>query len=90
MYFSSPEPKAHKVSLKYTSRRLSVCVCASVCVSTLSNMNISQPVANRKKFLVNHHWDWVKAALDFGRDRIRTLVSMATDRSHRVIIGKRL
>ena len=32
--FSSPEPKAHKVSLKYTSR-------ASVCPFTLSNMNIS-------------------------------------------------
>ena len=30
-----------------------------------------------------------KAALCFGADQIRTLVSMATDSSHRVIIGKR-
>ena len=29
-----------------------------------------------------------KAALGFGPDRIRTLVSMATDSSHRVIMGK--
>ena len=29
-----------------------------------------------------------KAALGFGADQIRTLVSMATDRSHRVIMGK--
>ena len=28
------------------------------------------------------------AAYDFGLDRIRTLVSMATDRSHRVIMGE--
>ena len=30
-----------------------------------------------------------KAVLGFGQDRIRTLVSMATYSSHRVIIGKR-
>ena len=29
-----------------------------------------------------------KAAVGFGRDRIGTLVSMATDSSHRVIMGK--
>ena len=31
-----------------------------------------------------------KAALGFGPDRIGTLVSMATDSSHRVIMGKML
>ena len=30
---------------------------------------------------------WGKAVLGFGPDRIRTLVSMTTDSSHRVIIG---
>ena len=30
-----------------------------------------------------------KAALGFGQDRIRTIVSMATHSSHRVIMGKR-
>ena len=31
---------------------------------------------------------WGKTALSFGPDRIGTLVSMATDSSHRVIMGK--
>ena len=40
------------------------------------------------KFYLNHHWGGRKAALGFGPDRIGTLVSMATDSSHRVILGK--
>ena len=40
------------------------------------------------KFYLNHHWGRGKAALGFGPDRIGTLVSMATDSSHRVIMGK--
>ena len=51
---SSPEPKAHKVSL-----------------------------------MDGTHWGGEKIALGFGADQIRTLVSMATDSSHRVIMGKR-
>ena len=57
--------------------------------STISNMNISAtsgPIAT--KFYLKHHWVGVKAALGFGPDRIRTLVSMATERSHRVIMEK--
>ena len=68
-----------------------VCVCVSVCVSTLSNINISQtsgPIAT--KFYLKHHCCRGKAALGFGPDRIGTLVSMATDSSHRVIMGKML
>ena len=52
-------------------------------------MNISAntgPIA--VKFYLKHHWDGGKAALGFGPDRIRTLVSMATDSSHMVIMGK--
>ena len=41
------------------------------------------------KFYMKHHWGGGKAALGFGADQIRTLVSMATDSSHRVIMGKR-
>ena len=62
----------------------------SVHASTLSNMNISEtgwPIAI--KFYMKHHWDRGKAALGFGADQITTLVSMATDSSHRVIMGKR-
>ena len=54
-------------------------------------MNISEtswPIIN--KFYQKHHWGGGLAALGFGPDWIRTLVSMATDSSHRVIIGENL
>ena len=41
------------------------------------------------KFYMKHHWGGGKAALGFGADQIRTLVSMETDSSHRVKMGKR-
>ena len=64
-------------------------VCLSVCALTILNMNISKtrwPIAT--KFYLKHHWGWRKSAYCFEPDRIRTLVSMATDSSHRVIMGK--
>ena len=42
------------------------------------------------KFYLKHHWVGGKDALGFGPDRIRTLVSMATDSSHRNIMGQML
>ena len=60
-----------------------------VCLFTLSNMNISatsRPITT--KFYLKHHLGGGKAALGFGPDRIGTLVSMATDSFHRVIMGK--
>ena len=61
----------------------------SVFKSTLSNIKFS---ATRRliaiKFYLEHHWDGGKAALGSGSDRIRTLVSIATYSSHRVIMGK--
>ena len=81
---SSPEPKAHCELLVYQSSRR-----ASVRLLTLSNMNISatsRPIAT--KFYLKHHWGGGKAASGFWPDRIGTLVSMATDSSHRVIMGK--
>ena len=69
----------------------SVCVYVCVCVSTLLNMNISEtcwPITT--KFYLKHHWGGEKAPLSIGPDRIGTLVSMATDSSHRVIMGKML
>ena len=59
----------------------------SVCVFTLSNMNISEANGSiATKFYLKHHWGGGKAALGFGPDQIRTLVSMATESSHRVIM----
>ena len=57
--------------------------------SALSNINFSEtsgPITI--KFYLKHHLGWGKTALSFGVDQIRTLVSMATDSSHRVIMGK--
>ena len=58
-------------------------------VSTLSKINLSEtsgPIAI--KFYLKHHWGGGRAALGFGADPFRTLRSMATDSSHRVIMGK--
>ena len=90
LIFSSPEPKAHGELIVYQSSR-GLSVCLSVCVFTFSNMNISEtsgPIAT--KFYLKHHWARGKDALGFGPDRIGTLVSMETDSSHRVIMGKML
>ena len=54
-------------------------------------MNISEtsgPIAI--KFYLKHHWVGGKDALAFGLDRSRTPVSMATNSSYKVIIGKML
>ena len=89
-FISSPEPKAQgELKVYRSSRRLSVCL--AVCLWTFSNLNISTtsgPIVT--KFKLNHHWVGGKDALGFGPDRIGTLVSMATDSSHRVIMGKML
>ena len=61
----------------------------SVRLSTLSNMNISEiSWLIVIKFHQKHYWGGGLTGLGFGTDRIRTLISMATDSSHRVIMGK--
>ena len=56
---------------------------------SISNMNISKTSGPIEiNFFLKHHWGGKKAALCFWPDRIGTLVSMATDSSHRVIMGK--
>ena len=63
----------------------------SVRLSTLSNMNISKTSGTIAiKFYLKHHWGGGKAAFGFGPDQIGTLVSIATDSSHRIIMGKTL
>ena len=57
--------------------------------STFSNMNISETSRQiAVKFDLKHHWGGGKVSVGFDPDLIRTLVSMATDSSHRVIMGK--
>ena len=64
---------------------------ASVPASTLSNMNISETSwLIIIKFHQEYYWGEGLTVLGFGLYRIRTLVLMATDSSHRVIMGKTL
>ena len=57
--------------------------------STFSNMNISATSGPlTMKVYQKHHLDGGKAALGFGPDWFKSLVSMATDSSHRVIMEK--
>ena len=64
-------------------------MCPYVCLLTLSNVNISKTSGQIAiKFYLNHHWGSGKSTLGFGQVRIGTLVSMATDSSHSVIIVK--
>ena len=63
--------------------------CCRRCCQPFSNMNISEaswPITI--KFYLRHHWGRGKAASGFGADQFKTLVSMATDSSHRVIMEK--
>ena len=66
---------------------LSVHMCVRLFI--LSNMNISETRWQITiKFYLKHHWFGGRAALSFGADRIRTLVSMTTDNCNRVIMWK--
>ena len=62
----------------------------SGCVSVDKLEYLRNQWANRNEILSEPSLDGGKAALDFGPDRIGTLVSMATDSSHRVIMGNML
>ena len=88
-FISSPEPKAHGELIVYQSiRRPSVRPSVRKHFQKANISATSGPIVN--KFYLKHHWGGGKAALGFGPDRIGTLVSMATDSSHRVIMGKML
>ena len=82
--FSSPEPKL--IVLVYP------CLGVRRCRHRLShspNIYICKTyMPNVTKFYLKHHWGDRKAASGFWPDLIRTLVSMATDSSHRVIMEK--
>ena len=64
-----------------------MCLCVSAC--TLLNTNTSATFRLIAiKFYIKHSSGAGKVALGFGPGRIRTLVSMATDSSHRLIMAK--
>ena len=81
---SPPEPKATGELIGWDSSR-----CPSVRPFILPNTAISETSRPIKiKFHLEHHWCGRLTAFGFGLDRIRTLVSMATDSSHKVIMRK--
>ena len=63
-----------------------MCVCVPINIFKLEYLR--NQWANRNEILSEPSLGGGKAALGFGPDRIGTLVSMATDSSYRVIMGK--
>ena len=69
---------------------LSGWLCVCLCVNIFKLKYLRNQWANRNEILSEPSLGKGKAALGFGPDRIGTLVSMATDSSHRVIMRKML
>ena len=65
---------------------MSVCVRASV--NTFKHEYLCNQLADWNEILSEASLGWGKSLVGFDPDRIRTLVSMATDSSHRVIMEK--
>ena len=62
------------------------CRTSSSTISNIFSFETAGPI--EAKFYLKHHWGGGNVALGFGPNQIGTLVSMATDSSHRVIMGK--
>ena len=58
-------------------------------VNTFKHKYLCNQLADWNEIYLKHHWGGGKASVGFDPDWIRTLLSMATDSSHRVIMGKR-
>ena len=79
--------RAYRIGVEPASMLASVRPC--VRALTLSNIDISAtsgPIVTR--LYLKHHWGGGKASLCFRPDQIGTLLSMATDSSHRDKMGK--
>ena len=62
--------------------------CVRPSVTTFKHECLCHQLADCNEILSEASLGWGKASVRFDPDRIRTLVSMATDSSHRVIMGK--
>ena len=65
-----------------------MCACVRPSVNTFKHEYLRNQLANWNKILSEHLCGGGKASVGFDPDRIRTVVSMATDSSHRVIMEK--
>ena len=84
---SSPEPQGELIGWE-SSRRPCVCQCVCLCVHTFKHEYLRNQWADCNQILSEASLGRGKAAVGFGPDRTGTLVSMATDSSHRVIMGE--
>ena len=57
-------------------------------IHTFKHEYLCDQVADHNQISSEASFRWGRTALGFGAYRIRTLVSMATDTSHRVVMGK--
>ena len=71
-----------------SSRRPCVRPCVRPSVHIFKHEYLCNQLADWNEYYLKLHWGGGKASVGFDPDRIRTLVSMATDSSHRVIMGK--
>ena len=80
--FSSPEPRAHKVSLLGGSRAVvRLCVRPWVCQHFKTLISMTPVGESQSNFIWNGGWN---DALGFIADRLSTLVSMATESSYKM------
>ena len=68
--------------------QVSVCQCVRPSVTTFKHEYLEASCPIKIKFHLEHHWGGGLTALGLWKDRIRNLVSMATNSSDRVIMGK--
>ena len=59
-----------------------------MCVHTFKHEYLSNQRTDRNQISTEASLGWEKGCIKFGPDRIRTLVSMASDSSDRDIMGK--
>ena len=84
--FSSPEPKSPSELIGWdSSQRQSVCSSLS---PIFKHEYLRDQLANLDQISSGALLGCVLVAIGFGLDQIRTLVSMATYSSHRVIMGE--
>ena len=62
--------------------------CVGACVNIFKHEYLRDQLADCSQILSEASLGWGKASVGFDPDRIRTLVSMATYSSNRVIMGK--
>ena len=90
MVFNSPEPNAQRRAYSLPVEPASVCVSVCLSVNIFKLDYLHNNSANRNQLLSEASLGWGLTALGFGPGWIGTLVSMATNSSHRVIMGKML